>query len=49
MREMSSNESIHKKKSYHMLHFTGHLQVAQLKTEMQNINNYGIYIAYITL
>ncbi len=31
-----------KKKSYHMLHFTGHLQRAQLKTEMQNINNYGI-------
>ncbi len=25
-----------------MLHFTGHLQRAQLKTEMQNINNYGI-------
>ncbi len=26
----------------HMLNFTGHLQGAQLKTEMQNINNYGI-------
>ncbi len=31
-----------KKKSYHMLNFTGHLQHEQLKTEMQNINNYGI-------
>ncbi len=29
-----------------MLNFTGHLQREQLKTEMQNINN---YIAYITL
>ncbi len=29
-----------------MLNFTGHLQRAQLKTEMQNINN---FIAYITL
>ncbi len=28
--------------SYHMLNFTGYLQRAQLKTEMQNINNYGI-------
>ncbi len=36
---------IHLKKSLnHMLNFTGHLQRAQLKTEMQNINNYGIYI-----
>ncbi len=32
-----------------MLHFTGHLQRVQLKTEMQNINKYGVYIAYITL
>ncbi len=30
------------KKSYYMLHFTGHLQHVQLKTEMQNINKYGI-------
>ncbi len=31
-----------------MLHFTGHLQRAQLKTEMQNINNF-LYIIYILI
>ncbi len=41
MREMSLNESIYKKKSYNMLHFTGHLQCVQLKTKIQHINNYG--------